>query len=213
MVCGTSFGRGSPLQRQPPFARGALPPFEPNRRLRWVLRGIASIVGSDADDAGGPPDAPPCGCVRPGSRADAALARALYDNGGFVGYAVNQIALYSAPVVPQAASLDDGWNKAAETWFGDWAKRADFMGRPEMDPWAFQTQVCQALDFDGDPGVAIAADAGFPQVQIVDGWRIGSGFTGCDSDVVDGVKLDARGRVMGTPSKREESRLSSRHRR
>lgn len=127
----------------------------------------------------------------------AALARALYDNGGFVGYAVNQIALYSAPVVPQAASFDDGWNKAAETWFGDWAKRADFIGRPEMDLWALQTQVCQALDLDGDAGVAITADAGFPQVQIVDGWRIGSGFRGGDSDVVDGVKLDARGRVMG----------------
>lgn len=127
----------------------------------------------------------------------AALSRSLYDNGGFVGYAVNQIALYAAPVIPQAASADDTWNKAAETWFMDWAKRADFLGRPEMDLWAIQTQICQALDLDGDIGALVTAEVGFPQVQLVEGWRIGSSLATNEADVVDGVKVDTKGRVLG----------------
>ena len=126
-----------------------------------------------------------------------ALSRALYENGGFVGYAVNQIAIYSAPILPQAASDDDAWNTAAETRFMDWAKRADFLGRPEMDLWSLQIQVSQALDLDGDIGVSLTSESGFPQVQLIEGWRIGSAFTGDEANVIDGVKLDAKGRVVG----------------
>lgn len=118
------------------------------------------------------------------------LCRALYDNGGFVGYAVNQIALYSTPIVPQAATGDDNWNNEAETRFMDWAKRADFLGRPEMDLWSLQIQVSQALDLNGDIGVLLTSDAGFPQVQLIEGWRIGSAF-GAEASVVDGVDPDA----------------------
>ena len=35
-----------------------------------------------------------------------ALARYLYDNYGLVGYAINQIAFYSTPIKPQAATDD-----------------------------------------------------------------------------------------------------------
>jgi hypothetical protein len=101
-----------------------------------------------------------------------APARALYENGGFVGYAVNQIALYCAPVIPQAVSADDDWNKAADTYFLDWAPRADFVGRPEMDLWALRTAVCQALDFDGDIGLAITAKSGFPQIQLIEAHQL-----------------------------------------
>lgn len=127
----------------------------------------------------------------------AGLARALYDNGGFVGYAVNQIALYAAPVIPQAASADDAWNKEAEAWWTDWAKRADFIGRPEFDLAGIQTLLCQQIDLDGDVGLALSAEAGFPQIQIVDGWRIGGGLLAAEPSTIDGVRLDAKGRIEG----------------
>ncbi len=126
-----------------------------------------------------------------------ALARALYDNGGFVGYAVNQIAFYSAPIIPQAASDDDAWNRQAEAYFADWARRADFYGRPGMDFWALQVESCQAIDLDGDIGALMTAEAGFPQVQLINGHRIGSANAGAEENVVDGVRLDAKGRVLG----------------
>jgi len=126
-----------------------------------------------------------------------ALARALYDNGGFVGYAVNQIAFYSVPVVPQAASANDAWNREAEAYFGEWARRADFYARPGMDFWGLQVEACQAIDLDGDMGALIAVEAGFPQVQLIDGHRIGSANAGFEDNVVDGVRLDTKGRVVG----------------
>lgn len=127
-----------------------------------------------------------------------ALSRALYENGGLVGYAVNQIALYSVPVWPQAATKDKEWNRLAEGWFADWSKRSDFIGRPEIDLGALQVQVCHAIDLDGDIGVALVGDAGFPQLQLVEGWRIGTPSTiSGDNTVQDGVKLDDKGRVVG----------------
>lgn len=128
----------------------------------------------------------------------AALARALYDNGGLPGYAVNQIALYSAQVWPQSAATDKVWARQAERWFNDWSSRCDFIGRPEVDLGAIETQVCQAIDLDGDIGVALVGDAGFPQIQLVEGWRIGSQLVAAaDKSVIDGVKVDEKGRVVG----------------
>ena len=50
----------------------------------------------------------------------AGLARYLYDNVGFVGYAVNSIANYSVPVIPRAQSPNTAWNKQADEWWGNW---------------------------------------------------------------------------------------------
>ena len=124
------------------------------------------------------------------------LARALYENGGYVGYAVDQIAAYSAPIVPQAASADPEWNTKAEEWFFDWCKRADFYGRAELTFDGLQTLVSQACDLDGDIGVTINAESGIPQVQLIDGWRI-TNPEKADEYAFDGVKLDAKGRVAG----------------
>lgn len=127
----------------------------------------------------------------------AALARALYDNGGLVGYAVNQIAIYSAPVWPQAATKNREWNRIAEAWFADWSKRCDFVGRDGIDLGALQIQISQAIDLDGDIGAAVVGDAGFPQVQLVEGWRIGANVTAsADRSLIDGVKLDSKRRVV-----------------
>jgi capsid protein len=127
----------------------------------------------------------------------AALSRALYDNGGFVGYAVNQIALCSTPVIPQAASDNDGWNQRAEAWFAEWSRKCDFVGRAEYDLWAIQTVISHAIDLDGDIGVALTGAGGFPQIQLIEGWRIGSGVRNDDGRSKDGVILDPLGRVRG----------------
>lgn len=126
-----------------------------------------------------------------------ALSRALYDNGGFVGLAVNQIAFYSVPIIPQADSVDAGWNNQAEVWFGDWARRADFYGRSCLDFWTLQTLICQAIDLDGDIGTLATEEAGFPQIQVVEGWKIGAIAPSSEPGLIDGVRLDGKGRVVG----------------
>lgn len=125
-----------------------------------------------------------------------ALSRALYDNGGFVGYAVNQLAHYSTPVVPQSEAADMAWRARAEEWFADWCKRCDFLGRSEVGFYTLQTTVSQLMDLDGDVGALITAEVGFPQVQLVEGWQIGSATRAAQKGLVDGVRLDAKGRVV-----------------
>lgn len=124
------------------------------------------------------------------------LSRALYENGGYVGYAVNQIAHYSAPLCPQAASVDRDWNTQAEDWFRDWSKRSDFYGRAEVDFDGLQKLVSQACDLDGDIGVTVTEENGIPQVQLIEGWRI-TNPDKTDENTQDGVKLDSKGRVQG----------------
>lgn len=127
-----------------------------------------------------------------------ALARALYDNGGFPAYAVNQIAIYSAPNLPQASTEDEAWNDRAEAIWADWSRRADFLGRPEFTLDAIQTIASQAIDLDGDVGLALTTASGFPQVQLIEGWRIGSGFGSDEAErkAIDGVRVDDSGRVV-----------------
>lgn len=126
-----------------------------------------------------------------------ALSRALYDNGGFVGLAVNQIAFYSVPIIPQADSAKPDWNNKAELWFSDWARRADFYGRACIDFWSMQTLICQALDLDGDIGTLATFESGFPQIQLVEGWKIGAIAPPDDPGLIDGVRMDRKGRVVG----------------
>jgi hypothetical protein len=133
------------------------------------------------------------------------LARAVYDNGGLPSLAVNLLSLYSGPIRPQANTGDDSVNDVYEVYFAEWAKRADFYNRPEMDFWALQSSICQSVDLDGDVGALMTAEAGFPQLQIIPGWRIGSGFEPNDTKAIDGVALDAKGRVTGYMIQGEDS--------
>ena len=122
----------------------------------------------------------------------AALGRYLVDNGGYPSYAVNQIAHYSVPVYPQAASPDPAWNKAAEEWFADWSKRADFTRR--FDFATLQRLACKAIDTEGDTGVALTLKSGFPQLRPYDCFQIGS-IKGVDPN--DGVRVDGDGALSG----------------
>lgn len=126
-----------------------------------------------------------------------ALARALYDNGGLPALAVNQIAFHSVPIVPMADTGDEDLNDVYEAYWQDWCQRCDFYGRVEMDFEALQEVICTSVDLDGDIGVALVSDAGFPQVQLIPGWRIASSTDGKKDRSMDGVMLDNAGRVTG----------------
>lgn len=124
----------------------------------------------------------------------AALSRYLYDNVGFVGYAVNSIANYSVPVIPRAQSQDTVWNKLADDWWMNWCERADLTGRFHFD--TLQRLICKAVDTDGDMLVVPVLDSGFPQVQMLPTWRVASPQKGADQ-FTEGVRVDGRGVVLG----------------
>lgn len=123
-----------------------------------------------------------------------ALGRYLYDNYGAVSYAVDTIANYSTPVRPQAASADAVWNEAANQYFADWTASADFSGR--FDFYDLQRIACKAIDTDGDTGFSATNENGIVQLQMWEGWQIGPLVMGVSLGVIDGVRVDAKGRPV-----------------
>lgn len=135
------------------------------------------------------------------------LARAVYDNDGRASYAVDTISLYSAPVTVKAASPDEAWNDEADAWWSDWCKRCDFKGRPEVGFASLQKEACAALDLDGDRGSVFTDEAGFPQIQLIDGHRISTPDKHPEADSVDsGVGLSKSGRVVGYYVERDDGK-------
>jgi hypothetical protein len=124
----------------------------------------------------------------------ASVARYLWDNVGMVFYATDLVANYSTPMVPRAATLDRKWNEAANMFFDDWAERADFTGR--FDFWDLQRLSSFYLDTDGEVFALWTDEAGFPQLQFLESWRIEKA-TAADDRIFDGVQLDTKGRVLG----------------
>ncbi len=124
----------------------------------------------------------------------ASVARYLWDNVGLVFYATDLVANYSTPMVPRAATLDRKWNEAANGYFDDWAERADFTGR--FDFWDLQRLGSFYLDTDGEVFALWTDEAGFPQLQLLESWRIDKP-TVADDRIFDGVQLDTQGRVLG----------------
>jgi hypothetical protein len=124
----------------------------------------------------------------------ASVARCLWDNVGLVFYATDLIANYSTPMMPRAATLDRRWNEAANRLFDDWAERADFTGR--FDFWDLQRLSSFYLDTDGEVFALWTDKAGFPQIQMLESYRVDKP-TAQDDRIFDGVQLDAKGRVRG----------------
>lgn len=137
--------------------------------------------------------APLCGASR---RQLSAIALALYDNGGWAAYAVDQIGLYSAGLIPQATTANEEANDAFESYWREWAKRCDFVGRPTHNLLAVQKEISQALDLFGDVGVLVTLENGWPQIQIIPGYQISTPDKPTGT-VEDGVQKDAKGRLAG----------------
>lgn len=124
----------------------------------------------------------------------ASIARYLWDNVGLVFYATDLVANYSTPMMPKAATLNRRWNEAANAYFEDWVARADFSGR--FDFWELQRMTSFYLDTDGEVFALWISEAGFPQIQLLESWRIDKP-SAADDRIVDGVQVDAKGRVQG----------------
>jgi hypothetical protein len=122
----------------------------------------------------------------------AALGRYLVDNGGTASYAVGLIRDYSTPVIPQAASDEDDWNKQNEADFAAWSKVADFTGRFSLSQ--LEEIISTLIDTDGDIGAAMTMKHGFPQVRLYESFDIGA-INGTHK--TDGVLYDTDGVVGG----------------
>jgi hypothetical protein len=130
------------------------------------------------------------------------ISRYLYDNNGPVSYGVDLLRNYSVPVVPKAATSEAALNEELDEYFCEWAKTADFSGR--FNFWKLQEIASIAADCDGDIGFAMVSENGFPQLQTLEGWRIGSLKSYSDLRIVDGVVLDKKGAVAGFIVQQEE---------
>lgn len=126
------------------------------------------------------------------------LARYLFDNHSLVGYAVEQIAQYSTPVTPQSEAVDPDTARAYEDYWQRWCERAEFTGRFNFR--TVQELVSISLDCDGDIGIVITNDNGFPQVQLIDTYRIDHARAShndiANRLLTEGVEIDKKGRVV-----------------
>jgi len=126
------------------------------------------------------------------------LARALYDNSGIAGMAVDMMGQYGAPVLTQAASEDSVWNEESDAIFEAFADRADFYGRPGANLEWLQYNSSVAMDLDGDILPVLTREAGFPQLQFIEAHRITTpGDTTPEVRIDQGVELDRYGRTVG----------------
>ncbi len=122
----------------------------------------------------------------------ASMSRYLYDNDGIVRCAINDLARYSFPLIPQAKTDDPYWNMEAEALFQDWSSYADVGQRYGFEE--LQRLASIAIDRDGDVGIMFVRSAGF-RLQLIEAHRIGD-FIETDSGYVDGVKTNRFGRPM-----------------
>lgn len=118
------------------------------------------------------------------------LSRYLSANLGVVRGLFNEISMYSAIGQPQFKSSSEAFNDDAEGFFGEWAKIPEVTGR-------FNAEQLQHLETvsglrDGDMGYVLT-DSPFPQLQSIEGHRMGDGGK---ADTFDGVKVNEVGRVV-----------------
>ena len=118
------------------------------------------------------------------------LSRYLYDNDGIVRCAINDLARYSFPLIPQAKTDDPYWNMEAEALFSDWSSYADVGQRYGFEE--LQRLASIAIDRDGDVGIMFVRSAGF-RLQLIESHRIGD-FLEDESRYVDGVRTNRYGR-------------------
>lgn len=122
----------------------------------------------------------------------ASISRYLYDNDGIVRCAINDLARYSFPLIPQACTDDAYWNMEAESLFQDWSNYADVGQRYGFEE--LQRMASIAIDRDGDVGIMFVRSAGF-RLQLIESHRIGN-FLEDDQGFIDGVRTNRFGRPM-----------------
>jgi len=145
-------------------------------------------------------------------------AQWLYNNSGLAGGAVDKIARLVGPLIPQARTLDEKWNRLAEQAFNDAARNA-----------AFGVDVSGMVNFDQAiplivRQMAIAGDvfwqrstskAGRAMFRLVPGENVGSPVGKEEEGWIDGVKVDPktgrpiRFRVLSAPASQDYTDISA----
>lgn len=123
------------------------------------------------------------------------IARYLYDNDGTVSLAIDTIADYCAPVMPVSSVKDQGVASQHNEYFSDWCKRADFSGRFNFEMLC--RIACKSMDIDGDILAVMTMEHGFPQLQMMETWRVDSRAVTDNTTHIDGVAIDKKQTVIG----------------
>jgi len=121
------------------------------------------------------------------------MGRYLYSNDGIVKGAIDDLARYSFPLIPQAITDNPEWNFSAEEYFNDWSVNADLKGRMHFYDLQRLASIC--LDRDGDVGIIHVEDNDGVKLQIIEADLIQDQPR--DTSRFDqGVEYDARGKAV-----------------
>lgn len=94
---------------------------------------------------------------------------------------------------PQAKTKDQEWNRAAESYFAEWCKVADYRGRTDFKGLL---KVAEASTFDSGECFFVLTDTG--KLQPIEAERIATPQDlVSDKRIIDGVKLTDDGIVIG----------------
>ena len=119
------------------------------------------------------------------------MGRYLYANDGIVKGAIDDMARYATPLIPQADSGDPSWNNEAEKIFNDWSYTADIHRR--VDFYDLQRMASVCIDRDGDVGMLLVKDpTGGYAIQLVESDRI-TDHPQTGTQFSQGVKLNKQG--------------------
>lgn len=121
------------------------------------------------------------------------MGRYLYSNDGIVKGAIDDLARYSFPLVPQAVTDNAEWNFKAEAYFNDWASNADLKGRMHFYDLQRLASIC--LDRDGDVGLLHVDTAEGVKLQIIEADLIQDQPKNTGK-YDQGVAYDAQGRAV-----------------
>ena len=120
------------------------------------------------------------------------MGRYLYSNDGIVKGAIDDMARFSFPLVPQARTSDPKWNQAAESYFQMWANNADIKGRLHFYDMQRLASIC--LDRDGDIGILhVNTDQGV-KIQLIESDLIQSAPSN-KGEWDQGIMYDSLGRA------------------
>lgn len=121
------------------------------------------------------------------------MGRYLYSNDGIVKGAIDDLARYSFPLIPQALTEDADWNFKAEEYFNSWAINADLKGRMHFYDLQRLASIC--LDRDGDVGILHVEDQDGIKIQIIESDLI-QDQPKQNGKYDQGVAYDARGKAV-----------------
>ena len=141
----------------------------------------------------------------------------LYNNSGLASGAIDKIARLISPLIPQARTADEEWNRKAEQAFADACCQSPFFvdASGGVNFYQAQSMLVRQMAIAGDVfWQRMTSKAGRGMFRIVPGENVGSVIGDEKDGWRDGVRVDAKGRpykfrVLTSPSSQQYNDLSS----